>query len=391
MNCFVASDETAIATRLGKLLTQHGHQCPASQILPLDRSLFALEAAQRDAPHANGGVAPVAAPPGSRSHEGQTDMVLVVFLPDPDRALATVRELSRRTTALVLAVGPVSDPKLLLRPLREGASEYLDIADLEDELSFALERLAATTRAGRILALVSPGGGSGASTLSANVSTLLAKAHGSCALVDLKLPVGDLASLLDLRPTYTIANLCQNAERLDKSLLRSCLVGNSHGVQLIAAPARISDARNVTAQGVGATLALAAQDFPYVVADVDHTFGEVQQRALQAADEIVLVLRLDFISVRYTHLALDFFKEIDVSSSRIKVIVNRHGQAGELSATQAEATLGIKFFDLLPDDPKTVNRANNNGVPVVLDAPTGKYSRRVQELMDKLERQWKSK
>jgi MinD-like ATPase involved in chromosome partitioning or flagellar assembly len=34
----------------------------------------------------------------------------------------------------------------------------------------------------------------------------------------------------------------------------------------------------------------------------------------------------------------------------------------------------------VPDEAKTVNRANNNGVPVLLQSPSAKVSRRIAEL-----------
>ena len=33
-----------------------------------------------------------------------------------------------------------------------------------------------------------------------------------------------------------------------------------------------------------------------------------------------------------------------------------------------------------PDEPKTVNRANNNGVPVVLESPSARVSKSVTQL-----------
>jgi MinD-like ATPase involved in chromosome partitioning or flagellar assembly len=34
----------------------------------------------------------------------------------------------------------------------------------------------------------------------------------------------------------------------------------------------------------------------------------------------------------------------------------------------------------IPDDPKTVNRANNNGVPFVLESPSAKVSKLITQL-----------
>jgi pilus assembly protein CpaE len=40
----------------------------------------------------------------------------------------------------------------------------------------------------------------------------------------------------------------------------------------------------------------------------------------------------------------------------------------------------MKISHYIPDEPKTVNRANNNGVPVVLEAPSAKVSRSLAQL-----------
>ena len=56
-------------------------------------------------------------------------------------------------------------------------------------------------------------------------------------------------------------------------------------------------------------------------------------------------------------------------------MVNRYGQPKEVPAAKAEEALGVKIAHYVPEDPKTVNRANNNGVPVVLESPSAKVSR----------------
>ena len=59
-----------------------------------------------------------------------------------------------RAGASVLAVGPASDPKLVLRALRGGIDDYLDEAELDDELKVALRRW----RAGRTSQCQTEGG-----------------------------------------------------------------------------------------------------------------------------------------------------------------------------------------------------------------------------------------
>jgi pilus assembly protein CpaE len=61
-------------------------------------------------------------------------------------------------------------------------------------------------------------------------------------------------------------------------------------------------------------------------------------------------------------------------------VVNRYGQPKEVPASKAEEALGVKIAHYIPDDPKTVNRANNNGVPLILEAPSARVSRSVLKL-----------
>src|SRR5262249_55744405 len=128
------------------------------------------------------------------------------------------------------------------------------------------------------------------------------------------------------------------------------------------------------------TLTLARQLFPYVVVDLDHSFREEQVQVLRQADVITLVFRLDFASLRNTRRVLDHLDRLSVDRMRVQLVVNRYGQPKEVPSAKAEEALGVKIAHFIPDDPKTVNRANNNGVPVVLESPSAKVSKLVTRL-----------
>ena len=74
---------------------------------------------------------------------------------------------------------------------------------------------------------------------------------------------------------------------------------------------------------------------------------------------------------------LDQLEQIDITGDRVMIVANRYGQAKQVTAGQAEAALGVKIAHFVPDDPKTINRANNTGVPVIIDAPKAKVTRSV--------------
>jgi pilus assembly protein CpaE len=268
--------------------------------------------------------------------------------------------------------------------LRGGGTDFVEATELEADLADALARfrteIPAQAEPGRTIAVLAPSGGSGSSTLAVNLATLLAKEHHSALLIDLKLEAGDLAALLDLKPNHTLAELCQNADRMDRSMLERSLVKHASGIHLLAPPHTFADVGYVTPEGVRQALALGRTLFPYVVADLDHTFREEQLQVLNQADVLLLVLRLDFVSLRNTQRYLEHLGRLGIGPDRVRLVVNRYGQPKEVPAAKAEDALGVKIFHYVPEDPKTINRANNNGVPAVLESPSARVCRSLAKL-----------
>src|SRR5581483_325621 len=302
----------------------------------------------------------------------------------PERSLEVLAELHPLSQARVLVIGPASDSRLLLLALRAGATDYIEEGALEAELPVALGRLGSglpsRKEAGQTIAVLAPSGGSGSSTVAVNVAAVLAGKHGTVLLCDLKLTTGDLASLLDVQPTHTLAELCHHGARMDRSMLERSLVRHGSGVHLLAPPRTFGDVRLVTVEGVRQAMALARTLFPYIIVDVDHSFDDEQLQVLRHADTILLVMRLDFTSLRHTQRALEYFQDHSIDCGRVQVVVNRYGQPQEVPASKAEEALGVKILHYIPDEPKTVNRANNNGVPVVLESQSAKVSRSLIQL-----------
>jgi pilus assembly protein CpaE len=362
---YVIGDDEAAGNRLREILHREGEEIPAARMIRLDQALARLT---RETP----------------------ELVFVTFPTDPERALAALSFIEAfgksdaRAGAFVLAVGPASDAKLVLRALRGGIDDYLDEAVLDEELVVVLRRWRAghTSHAGRgrLIAMLAPSGGSGSSTLSVNVAAALARVHQTAALIDLKLHAGDLAPLLDLKPTYTLADICLNVTRMDRVLFERTLVSHSSGIHLLAPPRTLADVSHVTPEGVEQALSQALSAFSYVVVDLDHSFREEQTVVLRQADVVLLVMRLDFTSLRNTRRALEHLEQLGVERNRVRLVVNRHGQPKEVPASKAEEVLGLKIAHFIPDDPKTVNRANNNGIPLILESPSARISKCVVKL-----------
>src|SRR5438876_3111497 len=166
MHAFIVSDHELTSIKVREVLLHHGLDCPASSVLSLALAVQKLAGAR-------------------------PDIVVLVLSPEVENGLSVLRHLRGTVHARMLVIGPASEPKLILQALRDGADQYLDESDPEGELAAVIDRLRAEAGIeadpGRLIAVLAPSGGSGSTTVAANVATIMGKQHHRCALLDMKL------------------------------------------------------------------------------------------------------------------------------------------------------------------------------------------------------------
>ncbi len=314
------------------------------------------------------------------------DLLAVVLPPDPESALAVIPQIRPLIAGPILTVGPVSDPKLILRALHAGADQWVDEDEMDVSLAAALQRVRSTEETvketGKLTVVLPCSGGSGSSTVAVNLAVVLARARQKCALIDLNPGANDLAALLDLKPVHSLADLCAHKDRIDQAMLENCLVKHDSGVHLLAAPQQFRDIAAVKPQALAQSLTVIRAMFPETVVDLQDCYHEDQMVPLRQADRVLLVLRMDFTSLRNARRLIQHLESLNIPASRLELVANRTGQASELSVHPAEAALGRKLSHLIPDDPRVVNQCNNMGVPVMVEAPTSKVGRAMNGLSD---------
>jgi pilus assembly protein CpaE len=312
LRIMIADGDEARARRLGELLAQQGYSGGSGLIVPL----------------------PLAADRASRTNP---DLLMLALDEDMEAAVAMVRQTRSSCNAYIVVVGPAHDARLILRCLHDGADEYLDQARLADDLPGALSRFG-TKRSvqgghaapARVIGVLGASGGAGASTIAANVAGLLAGKERTCGLIDLRLEVGDLAALLGLAPQHTLADFSANAGRVDRNVLDQMFAKHSSGLELLAAPWDPRQASVVTPQSLRLLLAMSRAKFDYLVMDLDNRLQELQVEALWQSDLIVVVTRLDFLSVRNARRLRDRLLEMGIEEARIRLVANRYQQPREL-------------------------------------------------------------
>lgn len=322
------------------------------------------------------------------------DVVLIDLDPLPDEVLPVAGALAmERPDLSVFAVSESSDGQLILSAMRTGIGEFLTKPIDVELLRLGLEKVAARRKDsrvdGRLITLIGSAGGVGTTTIACNLAVELADLVGAdkVALVDLDYRFGQVATLLDVQPSYTIADLTESAEQIESSVIESAMVHHGTGVHVLARPNGFTQADMITAAHCAGVLSALQQMYEYVIVDGPTRFDMGTKAVLDIADLNLLVIQLLVTSIRNVHRIVDEMRMIGFNMDRVKIIANRVGkESGIISPDYVKETLNHEIYYSLPDDWPSASGSINMGVPLIQEYGKSKIRLGVRELAERIHR-----
>ncbi|HYJ89027.1 MAG TPA: AAA family ATPase [Pyrinomonadaceae bacterium] len=288
------------------------------------------------------------------------------------------------STAVISAAQDAS-PDLILQSLRAGAREFLRLPISQEELRHIIDRVSefsagqveAPKKKGRMISVFSSKGGCGTSFIATN----LAAATGArTVLVDLNLQAGDLPLYLGVDPKYSFADMAENRDRLDDTLINSFVTPFSSNLSLLAAPREADSADEIEPEHVFEVLQRLRESYDYVVLDPQHTFDSITLAALDQSDDILLVLSLDIPAIRSTQRALEIFDRLGYPRKKVRIVVNRWSKQIDIDLRQVEKFLGEPAIGFVSSDYPTAVTSINLGQPLVLSEPNSKIAQEITRI-----------
>lgn len=260
-----------------------------------------------------------------------------------------------------------SNPEFLLQAMRSGVRDFVQtpydqrevgalISRVSGERSTDLPRPLAT---GKLFAVLGTKGGVGTSTISVNLAVQLAQIPGkSTVLFDFSRPMGDVASLLDLRPSFQFRDAMDNFKRLDATLLGGLLTPHKSGLKVLAGAARLEDWGNASTAAIERLMEIAQRSFDFVVMDFGSFYSAEWQNVLQAA-EVLLISEADLPGLAKLNRHLGALGSLGVN--RVKLVINRWHRHDEEALEKVEQAMKVPVFARLPNNFKQVNEATVRG------------------------------
>jgi pilus assembly protein CpaE len=320
----------------------------------------------------------------------QVDLLIVPLQASGNDIAALEREIPRLPGTFVIGTSPDADPSLILRAMRAGVHEFLVYPPTADDLAAAVDRMVRRSQPATgkraTFAVYSAKGGVGTTSVALNLAYALGRNEpgANVVLADFVVSGGDVAVMLDQRPSYDVGDLALKLGQVDGALLDSLLARTKSGVSVLPASERIETLELVDGNAATAIIKALRAHFTYTVVDCEHHPTDRTLTAFDAADRIVVVTQLNVAAVRSAQRTLALFRRLGYDDDKIVVVANRAQPSDLISADDAARVLERELFWRLPNDYRASEAALTRGVPVLESDPASALARAYLTLAAKL-------
>jgi pilus assembly protein CpaE len=330
------------------------------------------------------------------------DVVLMdINMPDMDGITATESLSAKVPSAAVVMMSVQGEADYLRRSMLAGAREFLVKPFSSDELTASIRQVNAREREkadriasrpavraqdptaeGQVVAVFSPKGGVGRTTIAVNLAVAASSGLGKkVTLVDASFQFGDVAVLLNLNPKgKSMAELVPQLEQgSDPESVEAFTLTHSSGMHVLLAPPSPEMAEMITPAGVKHVIEILRQHSELVVVDCAAWFNDTLLGILDLADVVLTVLTLEITSIKNTRLFLEVAEQLGYSH-KIQLVLNRADTTLGIRVADVEHSIGRKVDHTIVSDGRVVVYALNRGVPFVLSNRESQVSQDVLRL-----------
>jgi pilus assembly protein CpaE len=365
---------------------------PASTILLIEADAVSGETISDVLTRVGYTVNTLAEPEAAFPRVAEHQLVIIDLVGGQSTAVEVCREI-RSTPSLanipVLCVGQSDDVEDRIRFLEAGADDVMakpfDARELEARVEALLLRFQrskdmsailsadglSVARTRRMVAVHSPKGGVGTTTVATNVAMVAARQRADrVVLIDLDLQFGQVATHLNLEVKQSLADLVRDeAAMREPELLRTYATRHDSGLHVLAAPNSPEFAELITAKHVDKILTTVLESYETVVIDAGSSLDERTMTAFEHSETVIFTVYPEIGALKALHALLDYLNEAGTVAAKSTFVLNNQFAREILKLRDVESALGTRVTTELPYDPFVYLKAVNEGVPVVLGAP----------------------
>ena len=333
-------------------------------------------------------------------------IVMDINMPGMDGVAAAEIISQRLPSSPIIMMSVHGEAEHLKRAMGAGAREFLVKPFSGDEFATSIKRvyerelarreqLGAAMPAGasaaavstgnvedhQVVAVFSPKGGAGRTTLATNLALALHKeTNQRVALVDANLQFGDVGVLLNLNPkNRSVLDAVEGGEP-DADIIESVMIDHSTGIRVLLAPPSPEGADLVTPQYLRKIVEILRESHDWVIVDLPSGLNDHSLTVLDAADQILVVAALEITTIKNVRLFLEVADQLDYERSKLRLVINRSDASQGIRIGDVEASIRRSVDGTIVSDGRLAVLAVNRGVPFVVSHPESPLSRDITAL-----------
>jgi pilus assembly protein CpaE len=293
-----------------------------------------------------------------------------------------------------------SDPDEMRACLEAGCAEYyiksgmvmITLVDAIPRLLVEGKKLQVDKRKGLLFVFLSAKGGTGTTSLCANIAMSLVRHFNpsTAVVVDMVLPFGGIAQLVGCPDTPF--NLVTASEQPAKDFTReyfreNLLSPNNWLFRLLPGAPGPDVAQRLRVANVPAMVEALRNEFDYVVLDVGRGLSKVTMPIIEEADLLGMILSTDQSTVSLTKRFWSYLSANGCTPERAFPILNRAVGLEGVTKSEAEKILGLEIRMTMPYMMGNFTLANNQNTPVMLKFPNDTASLMLKQAALEMSRQ----
>jgi len=308
----------------------------------------------------------------TRQH--RPDVVLMdINMPDMDGITATKHIISEFPSTSVIIISVQSTGGYLLQampgsqPLRQQLEQLS--GKTPSEQHGPATTASSARKSGHIIAVYSPTGGSGTTTIATNMAAALAQFQKNVLLVDADLQFGQVAMFLNLQPEYNIRDLLAERE-VGEAALNRTIVSYQDKFKVLASPLDLALGKSGEPDNLPLLIQTLSQSYPLVVVDTPSSVLDQSTLDLfEIACSIILVITPTLPSALNVKRVTQFLASYPHLLKKIVFVINQARDkrgSNYLSVSRIENHLGLKVAIEIPLDETNAIVSINRAVPLVI-------------------------
>jgi pilus assembly protein CpaE len=290
-----------------------------------------------------------------------------------------IRQDSRTAQVSLIALSSEASVARMKSCLDAGFNEYITKSGQAiPALMDAINRLASLTDAtsregGLLIVFLSAKGGTGTSSLCANLAMNIAQNQPEAKVVvaDLVLPIGSIAQIVGYEGPNNLVTLAnQNPTDTTGGLIAAKLVDMPEWRFHLLGGSPDPESSNLLKVGRIWNLVNSMKaSYDFVILDLGRSLSKISLPLIQNADLIVMIVSTDLSTISTSRTLWDYLVSKDVHDSSVYTILNRAVGLDGLTKVDAEKIIGLQIKTTMPYLGGNFAMANNHHQPLSLKFP----------------------